>query len=50
MISLQDLANGQHHPQEHDWPEGGPVHTNDEPVDTKKGQADKRVVEKTKCA
>lgn len=47
---LQDLAHGQHHPHEHDWSEGGTVHTNDEPVDTKKGQADKRVVQKTKCA
>jgi hypothetical protein len=27
---LQDLAHGQHHPQEHDWSEGGTVHTNDE--------------------
>jgi hypothetical protein len=22
---LQDLAHGHHHPEEHDWPESGPI-------------------------
>lgn len=45
---LQELAHGHHHPEQHDWPEKGPVRTTDEPVRTDGGKAKKSSVRKAK--
>jgi hypothetical protein len=43
---LKELAHGQHHAEEHDWPEGGEVRTVDEPEKTAAAPAKKNVARK----
>jgi hypothetical protein len=44
---LQDLAHGHHHPQDHDWPEGGPVRIVDDTA-RPPGVKPKKAARKTK--